>query len=569
MFDRGGKRCDSASGPDSREQGTAVMTDLPPNFAKHVTPETLSFVLIGLRILFIVLVVNVLRLIAKFRDETSLSHLAPPRRLYLAFFSGIILLFTGVLGYQATWQLSGFARPGFVNFMKTYNRRDNNPARFVTRGRILDRAGVELAVNIDRETGTARRYPRARAFCHLVGYSDPKYGQTGIEAAEDAYLSGRSLGSWPEATLFLSNVFERKRIRGNDLRLTLDAQLQELALELLEGRRGAVAGIRPADGAVVLLVSSPTFDPNVPGPQLKLDAGTAPMLNRPLQGLYPPGSVFKTVMAGLALEDGFALELDCPADGYTPSAHEKRIRDHEYYEYQREGKTWNGYGRIGLARAFARSSNVFFAQLGVHYGTERLSDYGGRWLFNRPITVLAGSSGSIRTVPSKLPRLDDSDLIGVARLAIGQGKLEVTPFHMALLGAAIAHDGIAFAPRIAARQPPAPLATIMPPEAARKLKALMRQVVDDGTARAAKINGLSVAGKTGTAENPHGDDHSWFLCFAPVDQPALALIVLVENGGYGAMTAVPIAKSILMKANDLGMLGGSIGSTDGQPDPKR
>jgi peptidoglycan glycosyltransferase len=528
---------------------------LPPLVRKLLEPDTLPAVVFLLKLLFFGLVLTVLRQMFRFREAASLSHLAPPRKLYLVYFAGIILLFLAALGYQASWQLAGFARPQFVDFMARYNHRPVNPVERMERGRILDRRGEVLARNRREGKTSSREYPQGEAFCHLLGYVHPRYGLTGLEAAENDYLMGRSAGSWPELRRFALNVLRFGPIRGNDLTLTLDARLQRLAVELLRDKRGAVVAIRPQDGAVLVLASAPGFDPNHLTPALfQGDEATARLLNRAIQGLYPPGSVFKLVMTALALEDGFDGTLTCSAEGYTPTLGEKKIRDHEYYEYQRAGKRWEGFGELDLPTALARSSNVFFAQLGVIYRSERIRAFAERCLFNRPLVLHEGSSRRIVAKPSELPALKPRNLIGMARQAIGQGEVLATPFHMALLTAGIAAQGAIPRPRLTERAPAGTLTRFADTAVARKLAGYMRRVVTEGTAAGADLPGIPVAGKTGTAQNPRGEDHSWFVCFAPYPRPALALAVLVEHGGYGATGALPIARRLLEEAGILGLL---------------
>jgi peptidoglycan glycosyltransferase len=154
----------------------------------------------------------------------------------------------------------------------------------------------------------------------------------------------------------------------------------------------------------------------------------------------------------------------------------------------------------------------------------------------------------------RVPEIAASDKYGLAQASIGQGKILVTPAHMALIAAAIANDGLAMRPRLAASDPPVELARFMPAADARKLARMLRKAVTEGTGRDIDVEGLRIAGKTGTAQNPEGAAHSWFVGFAPADHPALAVAVLVEHGGYGAATAAPIARDLLVRAKELGML---------------
>ncbi|MGE5152705.1 MAG: peptidoglycan D,D-transpeptidase FtsI family protein [Bdellovibrio bacteriovorus] len=466
----------------------------------------------------------------------------------------LALLFSAVLVHQASWQLTGLFRPQFVAFMQSHDRRELNPAHRIQRGRIIDRHGEVLAYSTEHQGQVYRVYPFGSAFAHAVGYSHPRYGTTGVEAAANARLNGgapEQLASWGELGRQL--ITRDKRPRGQDLALTLDARLQGIALQGLGTRHGAVVMLRPQDGAVLVLASSPAFDPNQVGPALfRSPPADNPLLNRATQGLYPPGSVFKTVLAALAIESGFTGTIDCPPAGYTTSRHYPPIRDHGFYSAREAGRAWGGHGRLDLTSAFAESSNVFFAQLGVRYGHDALASLGERLLFDRQIRLYPGttSAGSMST--GRLPRLKHSDLYGLAQASIGQGRVLATPAHMALITGAIANGGMAMRPRLIADEPPEVLGQLLSADTSRALTRLMRRVITHGTGRGIETPGLAIAGKTGTAENPQGPAHSWFIGFAPAEDPELALAVLVEHGGYGSRAAAPIARDLLAAGIDPG-----------------
>lgn len=491
-------------------------------------------------------------LLLALRLRRGRDPVTPRRRIHRAFFVLLALAFVAVYGYQATWQLAGFARPQFVDFMKKYNRRPENPAKRLVRGEIRDRHGVVLAQD-DTEAPGRRVYPLGAAACHVVGYRDPKYGLQGLEAADHPFLEGYSLATREEQTRFGLNLLRAQAPRGNDLTVTLDARLQQEAARLLAGRRGAAIAIDPRTGDLLALASAPAFDPNQLTPELfAANSERSPLLNRALQGLYPPGSSFKMVVAALALEQGLEPVLDCPAAGFVAAPQTPPIRDHEFYEAQRRGRTWAGHGRMGLGRALARSSNVYFAQLGVRLGPDRVAAQARRFLFNEWVTIFEGAAGVLRARVGRMPDLAPGQHAAAAQCSIGQGEVLATPLGMTLVGAAIANDGRLMKPRLAARGPPEILAACGTPAAMRRLRALLRGVVTEGTARAADIPGLEVAGKTGTAQTPRGEDHAWFICMAPAAAPRLVIGVLVEHGGFGATAALPVAAGLLIKAREWG-----------------
>jgi peptidoglycan glycosyltransferase len=492
-------------------------------------------------------------------DAFALRHLARPRRWLAPAAAAVILAFAAILTYQATWQLGGTARHRFVAFMQSHDRRQFNPAHWIQRGRILDRRGEVLAETRNSEGAALRVYPYAEVFAHAVGYADPRFGLSGIEAISNRGLNGSALDSlddWGELGRQL--LTQSKRPRGQDQVTTLDAGLQRAAVEALstaKGGRGAVMMIRPADGAVLVMASVPGFDPNRLSADLFAGGSSSnPLLNRATHGQYPPGSTFKVVIAAQALDAGFSGRLECPAEGYTTSSHYRPIRDHEYYSEKRAGRAWSGHGTIDLSAALAKSSNVFFAKLGVLGGHDALAATGERMLFNRSIDFVAGSSGSTNLQASRLPRIPKRDRYGLAQASIGQGRITATPAHMALIAAAIANDGVAMRPRLLRDTEPQVLGRMMSAETARRLRVMLRRAVRDGTGRGIETAGLEIAGKTGTAENPHGASHSWFIGFAPASSPSLAYAVLVEHGGYGSATAAPLTRDLLLEAARQGLL---------------
>jgi len=510
---------------------------------------------VGLHVAFFLVLFYLLKLMFDFRDVTGLWHLAAPKRGYRVASISLAALFVTSLAYQATWQLAGVFRPEFITFMQLHDRRQFNPAHRIQRGRLLDHRGEVLAYSQEHQGQVYRLYPYGPAFAHVVGYSHPKFGAAGIEAAADAHLNGgaASLAGWGELGRRL--VTQDKRPRGQDLTLTLDAELQQRAFELLGDRAGAVVLLRPDNGAVLVLVSTPAYDPNrISAALFQDDDPSAPLLNRATQGLYPPGSTFKTTLAALALDLGFSGTLHCPAEGFTTSSRYPKIRDHEYYDARREGRSWKGYGDLDLAAAFAKSSNVFFAQLGVRYGHDVFYENAERFYFNRQIPLYESPYGTWSMRTGVIPRIRPADQYGLAQMALGQGEALATPAHLALIAAAVANQGLAMKPRLVESDPPAPLARFMPATTAWRLAALMRKVITEGTGRGIDLKDLPIAGKTGTAETRHGEPHSWFIGFAPVERPALAVCVLIEHGGYGAQVAAPIARDLFRLAWERGLL---------------
>lgn len=519
---------------------------------------TLQF---GLHGLFFLALGYLLKRLFDLRTIAALKAL--PRVRSMAGITTVMLVlglaFGAVLLYQASWQLTGATRPDFIAFMQTYDRRQFNPVHRIQRGRIADRRGEVLAYSEERQGRVKRIYPYGGAFAHVIGYQDRTFGASGIEGSANVSLNGSApldLRAWRALG---QRVLTQREPRGEDLILTLDARLQQQAFAALQGRAGAVVMLRPADGALRVLASAPAFDPN----QLSADLfqGADPqarLLNRALQGRYPPGSTFKLVLAAAALELGFTGPVTCEAEGFTTSARYPMIRDHDYYDAQRRGLTWKGHGQLHLAQALAESCNVFFAKLGVQLGHQRFDALLERFLFDRRIPLHSSPYGRLTMLTGAAPGIPHSDQYGLAQAAIGQGQVLMTPAHLALITGAIANDGLALKPRLVLTDPPESLGYVMSPASARQLQTMMRAVVSAGTARAIETPDLAMAGKTGTAQHPDGTPHSWFVGFAPADRRApeqtLAIAVLVEQGGYGSQTAAPLARDLLLHAQRLGLL---------------
>lgn len=465
---------------------------------------------------------------------------------------GIALL--AVLAHQAVWQLAGFRRPEFVRFMRFHDPRPDAALKQVRRGSILDWRGTVLAES-DPLSPWRRVHPLGAAACHVVGYMHPQQGVAGVERVADPTLCGYSFASLDELDRFGRNLLDHRAAGGTDVRLTLDAELQTQAFRLMAGRKGAVVVLRPDDGAIVCLLSVPGFDPDDPAAALA-NSDDAPFLNRATQGHYPPGSTFKMLVAGLAAERRLAPHYNCPGDGFVPARGARPIRDREFYRCLREGRAWPGRGRIGLREGFVHSSNVYFAQLGLALGADALNELVKDSRLTERCIYFQGVAGALAGEPADLPPLASQDRAETARRAIGQGRLVVTPLQVALWTAAIANGGHLPRPRLRQDAPPVEAGSLFSKAAAETVKALMRETVQEGTGRTADVRGLSVCGKTGTAEAPGGDDHAWFTCFAPAARPELVVTVLVEHGGYGSQAAAPVARALLETAVDLGLLGG-------------
>lgn len=410
---------------------------------------------------------------------------------------------------------------------------------------------------------SAEQYAQLREWGYLFGefigqggieqaYEDLLHGEPGVQYLQvDA--RGRDLGPVPER--------QAKEPRaGNNLHLTLDWELQAAAEAAFPSdRAGSVVALDPRTGEVLLLVSRPNFDLNRFAGVLSDELWQAvrsdtlhPLINRALQGLYPPGSTFKMLTAISA----FAHEGSDPM---------KRVLCRGQLTFgNRTFKCWKegGHGRLGLYRALVESCDVFFYRLGARLDLAAWADVAETFGFGHPTQMgLPGEAAGLFPTPAYYAGPEGSGPWSAGmglNLAIGQGEILVTPIQMAVFTATLAR-GHRITPYLVAREeydgwekplthaPPVALDDYLTPAVSKRLREAMRGVVSDnlGTGRRARVRGLTVGGKTGTSQNPHGDDHAWFIAFAPFEAPTIAVAAVVENAGHGGAVAAPIVREIL------------------------
>ncbi len=345
---------------------------------------------------------------------------------------------------------------------------------------------------------------------------------------------GRQLDIAEDGSTFQKVLDELQLASDAPTPLTIDVDLQAKAESLMEGKNGAVVVLEPTTGRIRALVNAPR----------------AANLNRALNGLYPPGSTFKVFMAAAALSAGLDPVFDCPAAGWRPNRSTPPIRDAEAAEFARRKEKWKGFGRIGMEDAVIHSANTYFAQLGYAFGTERFDAAVAAARLRDSATVLAADKVSLIGAGGGVP--EGASAATLAPIAIGQGALQLTPLAVALMTAAVADDGRILAPTLSEASKPTLRAELFTFEAVQRVKKMMRAVVQRGTGSVCDIPGLDVCGKTGTAQTGKGADHAWFTCFAPETSPRLVVTVLVEGGGFGAKSAAPVAREILLEAQQLG-----------------
>jgi penicillin-binding protein 2 len=349
-------------------------------------------------------------------------------------------------------------------------------------------------------------------------------------------------------------------LSGTDLYLTLDYSYQQFAESLMVDKRGAIVALDPRNGRVIAFVSKPDYDPRLLSGKIseevwsKLQGDTAhPLYSRGIQSVYPPGSTYKIVAAIAALQE----KIITPRwTAYCPG----------WFKLGRKTiHCWNakGHGNMNIRQAIVGSCNVFFYQLGLKIGIETWAKYSKMFLFGdrTGIDLPNESRGLVPTYDYYIKKYGPNGWTkgNLANLAIGQGELLTTPLQMAQLAMFIANRGVVHRPHIANylydknnnERLAFPTETNyiqgISEDVYDLIREAMREVVLKGTGWSGRVPGIEVAGKTGTAQNPHGDDHAWFIAFAPYEDPVIALAVIVENGGGGSAVAAPIASKCMEK----------------------
>ena len=397
----------------------------------------------------------------------------------------------------------------------------------IIRGDILDRNNVVLATTA--EDGT-RKYPFGSIFAHVVGFNTN--GKSGAEVKYNFELLKSNIKSDGD-----------EPVKGNSVVLTLDKDLQELAYNKLGDNKGAIVALDSTTGEVLAMVSSPSFDPETleeTWDTLSNDTQNSPLLNRATQGLYPPASVFKIIMSIAFMNSGINWE------DYTYTCN-------GYYSYN--GKTiscynGNAHGTVDLKQALTVSCNSFFISLYNKLSTVQVANTAQKFMFNKSLDF------PLEYKESSFPLSPLDNVMTILQTYMGQGETLITPLHMALIGAAIANDGVMMKPYILKSIVGADgevlqttkaqkLKKVTSAENAQKLREMLVNVVQNGTATKAKNSYVSIAGKTGTAQVEGQKDHSWFLAMAPADNPTFVVAVLLENSGSSSLP-VEIARDLIL-----------------------
>ncbi len=454
---------------------------------------------------------------------------APIFRLFALF----VVLFAVLVGFSSRWAVFG----------ATQLRENPKNSRVIIEEQRIKR-GVIRAAGGDVLAGSRalsgkryeRRYPTGSLFAQAVGYDSIRFGRGGLERHYNDRLTGRK----DELAGIVDSLVERDPV-GDDLQTTLVPRAQQVAYEGLGNRKGAVVALDVKTGAVRVLAGAPSYDPEKP---------TEGGFNLATQGLFPPGSTFKTVTAAAALDSG-RYRPDSKVSGKNG----KVISGRRLNNFGRQD-----FGEITLTDALTNSVNTVWAEVGVNLGGRTMAEYMERFGFGdlppmdyppeqmTPSGIFSGQ----RLISASRRSVD------LGRLSIGQERLQVTPLQMAMVAAAVGNGGTLMAPRLVERVTDAEgrvvdrggteeLSEVMSREAAGQLTQMMAQVVEEGSGTAAALEGARVAGKTGTAEVDGGAaNQAWFIGFAPVERPKMAVAVTIERTqGQGGTVAAPLAKRVL------------------------
>jgi peptidoglycan glycosyltransferase len=457
------------------------------------------------------------------------EYAAQIRRLSLVWLLAFAIL-AGAAGY---WQV--IAAPALQR--NPANARAEARRSLTQPGNIYAADGTTLILGSKRENGVwEASYPEPEVFCHLTGYNQRSGLQWGLQQALRG--EGRFADPW--------QMLLTGRLRGCDVKLTIDAAAQRIAAQALRGHRGAIVALDPRDGAIRVLASAPAYDPaslSDPGAFTVFTTDPfSPELDRALMGLYTPGSALKIMTASIALDTHAVTTTQTFSCTGADVVNGSPVRCPE------------AHGTVNMDSALAKSCNIYFAHVGAKIGGQRFRDY------TRKFHLLDDSLQAWLPLPGKSGRM--ADLLGprgaqlLVHTAYGQGETMVTPLAMARLTATIARGGTVPQPYLVSEIMDAEhhaLATAQPtewpaairPGTASLVAGMMSDVVEKGTAGIMRIPGVRVAAKTGTAQRAHGKPDVWMLAFAPVDHPVVAIAVVIEEGESGSETAGPAALAVM------------------------
>jgi len=427
------------------------------------------------------------------------------------------------------------------------------------RGPILvDGVPIAMSVPVDDQYKFQRTYPAGELYAAVTGYFTLNQGNTGLEGALNSYLSGTSNSQFFDQ---INAILTGQNPKGAAVETTIDGAIQQTAWDALGNNSGAVIVTDVKTGAILAMVSKPSYDPNelanhdtdavIDTYYSLLDDPAGPLFNRTIAGpLNPPGSTFKLVVAAAALESG-----QYTADSEFPNPSSLQLPQSNSVVTNSGGDLCGGTPTVTLTQALVLSCNVPFAELGESLTYRPILDQANKFGFNQSMEI------PLTTTQSVYPRVLDTPQTMLS--AFGQYDVRASPLQMAMVSMAIANGGVLMQPnlvesimapdlRVLESLQPTEFGRPISPETASTLTQMMVEAVSNGAGSNARIDGVEVAGKTGTAENLEGDPYTlWFTGFAPANDPQVAITVVVENGGglgqegSGNTVAAPIAKKVL------------------------
>lgn len=469
-----------------------------------------------------------------------------------------LFLFVGLISYIAYFQT--FKAPKLAE--DEGNKRIWAERNKIVRGTIYDRNMNALTTG--ERTGVltqSRKYPFGDLYASSVGYISQTYGLSGLEKQYDKQLTTYSSVGVGFRTFIKDFSFKslkesfidrdkEKEKKGNSVVTTLDANIQKAAYDALGDNVGAVVAINPKTGEVLAMVSKPSFDPNNLEAAFKAaNSGDANVsfINRATEGAYPPGSTFKTITTASSLQNISGVEDRIFHDTGSLSLGGS---------YSLSNASGEVNGDINLKQAFAASSNVVYGTLALELGNDELKATAESFGFNNTIPA-----EGFTIKQSKFPTLQSYQKGMIAQCGIGQSEILASPMQMALVASTIANDGIMMEPKLVNKVidmnnnvvttvDSKQYKQVINPSIAKTITDYMTNLVNNNGSMY-YFDGYNVAGKTGTADHSEAEGaqpHSWFIGFAPADNPKIAFAVIVENGGWGAQVAAPIAGKVVSAA---------------------
>ena len=471
----------------------------------------------------------------------------PIARLFVV----VLVLFAVLVGFTSRWSV--FEASALR--ANSDNKRPGLEDQYVARGAIVAADGTAIARSVRQRGGRyTRSYPFGPLFASPIGFYDPYNGATELERARNGVLAGA-----PAQQSSILDQLSGRPTTGDEVVTTLNEHAQQLAYQALAGRDGAVVAMVPSTGAIKVMAASPSFDPNqVADPaafkRLNHDPA-APLVNRATAAQYAPGSTFKVVTAIAAIDTG----------RYTPASVVNGNSPIVVSGQPLSNDSGTSYGPVSLSDALTNSINTVWAQVAQKVGASTLQDYMDRLGFYRtppidlPADELAESGVRYPGHPGYLPLASGAD---IGRVGIGEGGLEVTPLQMVMVASAVANDGRLMVPHLTSEivnadgqvvqtVTPQLYSDVMKPSTAQEVGGMMENVVRDGTGTAAALAGITVAGKTGTAQDCTSlavcdTSQVWFIAYAPVPNPQIAIAVTIAHQvGFGGSIAAPIARQVL------------------------